>query len=68
MTPESDSAKAAGCRCRNMDGWYWIDERCPLHAEPERCPRCGEGLPTQAGEVALCLCPRCGCRVCEGGV
>lgn len=36
--------------------------------DTDRCPRCGAELPAEGGEVALCLCPACGCRVCEGGV
>lgn len=34
----------------------------------DNCPRCGAELPAEGGDVALCLCPACGCRVCEGGV
>jgi hypothetical protein len=44
VTPGSDQALDAGCRCPVLDnahgrgrgdGTYWISERCPLHA-PQR--------------------------------
>ena len=34
--------------------------------EQQYCPRCGHEI-TET-DVALCLCPNCGARVCEGVV
>ena len=44
------------------------DELVDLRREEEQqyCPRCGHEI-TET-DVALCLCPNCGARVCEGVV
>lgn len=46
--------------------WCAVEEE---DEEEEMCPRCGGVLPGAVTEQrAVCLCPHCGARVCEGGV
>lgn len=73
---DDDSARALKPACTRPSGHDGPHSYCgKMHPEcawwdrkigGEHCPRCGKAL---GGKNSVpCLCPHCGCRVCEGGV